>query len=236
MIGNLISCLEDRFCEKQLTTLVQLDIAGAFNNVNRCLMVSSIYKSMVDSNTFTIRNFSTILFTAAWSLDRVVLFTTHTGKKEHVILKRGVPQGSPFSPLSFLALLKFQLSNTKINIFNDSILPKDFDFSKSFRLFSYADDVTLLIWSSCRSNLAMIVKVVLTCLENQIESLDLTFCVSKSAIIVFEKNIGGNNYTKLVNSIEVETGIKVVRSTRVLGTIFDSKLNFDIIRFMRYAI
>lgn len=194
LITRLIdNILRNKFENKQnkRSTIVSLDIQGAFDNVNHNIIIHKIYNILGKNNIIT-------KWIANFLLNKSIILEYDNNRTEPRNICQGVPQGSSLGPI---------LWNLMINdIDQNGIIDK-----RNMELLAYADDLILVD----HNNDDKTVNRTLTKLTQRLETLGLRISAEKSQVMYIE-NTEGN--VKRISTIEIEgTRVPLVKDMSILG-------------------
>lgn len=201
MITNILNKrMEDKKCIR--TTVISLDIMGAFDNVNHNIIIEKLFKVLGNENIIT-RWLANFLLNKNITLE----YKKHRTTKRDIC--QGVPQGSSLGPI---------LWNFMINRIEQGIISEG-----NTELLAYADDLILID----HNNNDKITSATLKRLTNKLATLNLNISAEKSQVMYIEHTEG--NVKRTCN---IEIGGKklpMVKNMPILGiTIKHNHMKLDI--------
>lgn len=190
------------------STLVSLDIAAAYDNVNRADLLQTLIRLKVPDWM--------IEWIASFLSRRKAKFRTSGHLSENVWLNQGIPQGSPLSPILFI------LAAGKILDFTDPDDPLACVIS-----FSFVDDTHILIQSSSYELNNRIAAKIHQQIVDWAGPRGFDFDPAKYAVMHFHLP-GSPKRPERIDPPEIEglTAECIKRQHRILGVIVDDSLTF----------
>ena len=214
--GTLIDQVSQWQNDGKTVGVLQCDVQSAFTSVQHKRLVIAMF-DFVERSDGPDKPYYLVAYVFMWLENRKVLF-----EKTSVVMKSGVPQGSPLSPVVFLVFL-------------------DYECGDEATIYKFADDCTILIQAKSVEELRSSAENIWKNFEKWLKSKDMACEPSKSSFMVlnrtkatidkhFEKKIVQTAKTaktaKTETSVTVVSGIPVVYNIKILGVNVDSKLNF----------
>lgn len=194
---DLITRLIDNIVQKRFgknstkrSTIVSLDIQGAFDNVNHNIIIQKLYMILGKDNIIT-------KWIANFLMNKNIILEYNNNRSKPRNICQGVPQGSSLGPI---------LWNLMINNIDQGIIDRN-----SMELLAYADDLILID----HNNDDKIVTTTLRKLTKRLETLSLKISAEKSQVMYIE-NTEGN--MKRITTIDINgTKIPLVKDMSILG-------------------
>lgn len=184
--------------KKQQTILATFDIEGAFDTIHRNVILEKLSHHNINGNIFFfIKNFLS-LRSFKVSVNGIL---SSTFNQTDVL-----PQGSVLSPTLFNLVTNDLCSN----------------FSAPIRCTMYADDLVLYCHGQSVSTTSSIIQSAVNSLSNKIKLLGLSLSPTKSKVINFSKSSINSTPNIIINNVPLQ----VVNHCKILGMIFDSRLNW----------
>ena len=196
VVGALLDEVESDKKAKLMSCLVQLDLSSAYDLVSFANVIIAL-DIFLRRNKAQLTHPHLLLFVYDWCKNRVILFENTSFSPAN-----GLPQGAPLSTSIFVIVF---------NYFPQKSTSPDAKISAFF----FADDLGLKIAASNLELLRVTVKSVITEFKTWCESNDMILNAKKSKILWF-----------CTSEPDIGESIESVDSVRVLGVIFDRKLNF----------
>ncbi|SPJ79817.1 uncharacterized protein FTOL_08208 [Fusarium torulosum] len=200
----------NRACQK--VTMMGLDIAGAFDNVDRQKLLQTLAdKGLPEWYLRIMQSFLS---------DRFITLRLPQSTSDPARINIGIPQGSPISSLLFLffvAPLLEMLSKKRVS-------------GVWFRAFAYVDDTYLVVASQSYEQNCKALKSLHDGIMEWSEKTGLTFSAKKYSIMHFNNPREKANDSRLLPDIEGVAGnLDCFKEgkVKVLGVVLDSKLTFE---------
>ena len=196
VVGALLDEVESDKRDNLFSCLLQLDLSSAYDLVSYANVIIAL-DIFLRRNKAHLTQPHLLLFVSDWCKNRKILFENTSFSPAN-----GLPQGAPLSTSIFVIVF---------NYFPQKPSSPEAKVSAYF----FADDLGLKIAATNIELLKITVKAVVSDFQNWCESNDMILNTKKSKIVWFcssEPDIGES--------------IESVDSVRVLGVIFDRKLNF----------
>lgn len=197
------------------TTIISLDVKGAFDNVNQSKLISKMFKDLcpMEGKCIAEHNHS---FMVSWLANFLLykdVILNYKGKRtEARAICQGVPQGSCLGPI----LWNFMIESltTELNKKYNSI---------NYELLSYADDIIL-----CMRNIGVKTKQILQERTDEfvqeLAKLDLEIEAQKCSLMFIHVNKYIRDMIKVrINKVKIKT----VDTMSILGVNFTKTLRFD---------
>ncbi|KAH7987088.1 hypothetical protein HPB52_024533 [Rhipicephalus sanguineus] len=183
--------------------LMSLDFQGAFDSVWHPLVLQFFRDRALPSRLYHLLR--------TFLCDRTVTFTSHAGEA-HAQPSLGSPQGSPISPLLWNVVIHGLLS---------------LDMPPGVSVQAYADDTVILISGKTRQSLGEVGSEVLRRVEAWTSGSKVRLSREKTFCVLFSHGVGGMERVHPTVRAEASAkGLKFVDTLRVLGVVFDRRLNF----------
>ena len=168
--NNLLNQIYSNKSKKLVSNLLLIDLSQAYSNISTRHVLNSIWRLVRDSGN--LRKFGIIFaFTLKWIVGRCVIFG-----KSKAFFSRGLPQGSSWSCLAFIA----------------GICLDGLDFSGDgveVSSYSFADDLSILISAKSRSKLKNYTPILIDKYKNWFHSIGLAINENKTEILeLFSKS------------------------------------------------
>ena len=194
----------------EVVGVLQCDVQSAFTSVQHKRLVIAMF-DFVERSDNVEKPYYLVAYVFMWLENRKVLF-----EKTSVVMRSGVPQGSPLSPVVFLVFL-------------------DYECGDNATVYKFADDCTILVHAKTVEKVRSVAENVWENFEKWLKSQDMACEPSKSSFMVLNKTkttvdkhfdqvlVKTGKQDKMVTQV---SGIPVVYSIKILGVNVDSKLNF----------
>ena len=183
---------------KKKTTVLFLDVKGAFDHVAKNQLITILQKLRLPC--------SIIAWIASFLSNRELRLSFDGQTEEFSEINIGIPQGSPISPILFLIYIR--------DLFPDLL-------RSNLKALSYMDDIALATSSTSISKNVKILEREVAKLQQKATEAAIQFDLAKTELIHFgTKN--SSKSLKLPNGVAIEPKEVV----RWLGIWFDSKLTF----------
>ena len=196
VIGNLMSEIESDKNNSFYSCLVQLDLSSAYDLVNFANVIIAL-DIFLRRNKAHLTQPHLLLFVSDWCKNRKICF-----ENTCFCPANGLPQGAPLSTSIFVIVFNYFPQNPT------SPLAK-------LSAYFFADDLGLKIAAKSLELLKTTVKTVISEFKNWCETNDMILNFGKSKILWF-----------CSTELDIDGIIDSAESVRVLGVIFDRKLNF----------
>jgi ribonuclease HI len=198
-LHEVVRTIEYTLNYKQYTMATFLDIEGAFNNVS----IEAIAKALDRFNTKTI--------VKQWILSMLRTRTITSSMGHANISKqinRGTPQGGVISPLLWLLVVDEVINELSM---------------QGIQVVAYADDLVILVSGICLATIREITERALKILSAWTVTKGLSINPSKTELMLFTKK---TSTPPMVLPKMNGVTIKLSKSVKFLGQIFDPKLNW----------
>jgi len=207
-IRLVVAQVQEAWRQKATTSLLQLDIAGAFDTVNHIRLLDTLRK--IGFPGWAVR------WVKAWLTGRSAILHFDGRHADSFPILASVPQGSPLSPILFLLYIA-----SLYNILKEK--------HPHISLAGFADDTNLLAFGKNGDiNVSQLQEAWLTCLK-WAETRGMAFAAEKCELIPFNKGRRQwQNAVKLSTpgTDQGHTSIKPTGSARFLGVWLDRKLSW----------
>ena len=196
VVGNLMREIELDDKDNFYSCLVQLDLSSAYDLVNFANVIIAL-DIFLRRNKAHLKQPHLLLFVSDWCKNRRIYF-----ENTYFSPANGLPQGAPLSTSIFVIVFNYFPTNPSS------------DLAKLSAYF-FADDLGLKIAAKNLDLLKTTVKKVISEFKSWCEDNDMILNLGKSKILWF-----------CSKELDIEGMIDSAESVRVLGVIFDRKLNF----------
>ena len=171
LTSSLLSKIYANKNRKLVQKLLCLDIQKAYDTVSLRQVTNAVWRLVRDSDNF--EKYGTLYaFTVKWACGRTTEFGKYKAK-----FGRGVPQGSPWSCLAFVAALELE----KVDL--------DVSEKVEISLYCFADDCTLLLASNSWKNLDRYTPVVVENFKTWFMGVGMKLNQSKTEFLdIFRKS------------------------------------------------
>lgn len=188
---------------KALTTIVNLDIDGAFDNVNHKLLLD---KMMLELEPDTVQ-----YWLGSFLLKRSITVKYNNLASKKRVLGKGVPQGSPLGPI---------LWNFFINKIDEGMNNNN----GKTEMLMYADDLFIIHNDAPNQELQQYVDT----LTDKLAQMDLSVRPEKCSTMVVSFKSRAQHRSHINASISIGgKGLKTVESMRILGVTISGQLKLD---------
>lgn len=196
----------------QKVTMMGLDIAGAFDNVDRQKLLQTLADNGLPEWYLRIMQ--------SFLSDRFITLRLPQSTSESTLINIGIPQGSPMSSLLFLffmAPLLKMLSTKRVN-------------GVWFKAFAYVDDTYLVVASQSYEQNCKALKTIHDSIMEWSGETGLTFSAKKYSVMHFNNPYEKADDCKLLPDIKGVAGNADCfkdEKVKVLGVVLDPKLTFE---------
>ena len=198
VVGAILDEVESDQKSKLMSCLIQLDLSSAYDLVSFANVIIAL-DIFLRRNKAHLTQPHLLLFVYDWCKNRKILF-----ENTSFCPANGLPQGAPLSTSLFVI------------VFNYFPKKSDSKDDPTISAFFFADDLGLKIAAKTLELLQITVKSAINEFKNWCESNDMILNAKKSKILWF-----------CSSELDIGEEIESVDSVRVLGVIFDRKLNFS---------
>lgn len=179
-----------------ITAVISIDLEKAFDKVNTNVLLNRL-KTMKFPNKY--------IYWIKEMLSNRNLVIEHLNHKAEITLNNGVPQGDVLSPLLF-------------NLYSTIIHTLQTD---DIKIFQYADDFSILVRDKTAASLNLKANRILCSLKILLQSLNFTINFTKCKYMCLNLRPFQFINISIFNDI-----IKEEQDIKILGIIFDNKINF----------
>ena len=186
------------------TTLVMLDVKGAFNSLGWRSILQALIKIGCPRNIYQL--------VRSYLQDRRVVYSTPISVQEHSY-SRGCPQGSCSGPLFWLLVANSQL---------------EMDLGPHVTTVAYADDFVVLVTGPNAHVVSRRANIALEKIAGWAELHKLQFSAAKTSAVLFRKPHDGGRRRAPRAPPRIRflgTAVKAVKTQQYLGYTIDDKLN-----------
>ena len=199
-IHQLLTRIYQAWEQKQVASLLLLDVSGAFDNVSHPRLLHNLRKRKIDSRT--------VMWIASFLSNRATTLVLPEFTAEECAVDTGIPQGSPLSPILYL-------------FYNADLLEQC--AGNSVSTLGYIDDVSLLATGVTPQHNTRALKIAHKKAEDWARKHGSVFATSKYTLVHFTRRRRINNTHPLrLPGITITPA----QSCRYLGLQMDNKLNW----------
>lgn len=189
---------------KGLTTIISLDIKGAFDNIDHDHIVKKLYDTFGHQSNIS-------KWLAQFLLDKKIILEYKKTRSSPANICKGVPQGSCLGPI----LWNFAIEDITTEL-NETAKDK-------YEILTYADDIIITIQNGSRNEK----QNILNTLENKLKTIKLEIDPSKCAVMSTKMRNTDNDNNSDILYIGGEQ-IEIVKSMTILGINIKNNMKLDL--------
>lgn len=207
--------LNEKGKRADFTTLISMDIEGAFDNINQDQISRKLVRELGDENGLG-------WWLSSFVLNREIVLEYKGMRSKPRMVQKGVPQGSALGPILFnFAINDIDHAPERVTKYLDVSGRKEGDLGQ-IEVTKYADDIMIIQRGYDKKEL----QTAVDNLVHNLRQLELRLVPSKCAVITIKRNMDTRNRREPMVRIEGEE-IKRVKTLSILGVTIKNDLTLD---------